>query len=62
MTMAVEEVEMVAEEVIKIFQYLVKTVPQVSLLLFEIRNFMLLKVGTINLQDAKTVELLKRKE
>ena len=60
MTMAA--VEMVAEEVIKIFQYLVKTVPLGSLLLFEIRNFMLLKVGTINLPDARTAELLKKKE
>ena len=61
MTM-VEEVEMVAEEVIKIFQYLVKTVPLDSLLLFEIRNFMLQKVGTINLPDVRTAEPPKKKE
>ena len=50
------------EEVIKTFQYLVKTVPRNLLLLCEIRNSMLKKVGTINLLDVKIAEPQRKKE
>ena len=57
----VTKVVVVVEEVTKTFQFLVGTVLLDSLLLFEIKNSMLKKVGITNQLGVKTAELLRKK-